>query len=593
MNASDKSFLSYYLQELSSLEDDFVEFAGSFPQVAGRLGLGGEGAADPHMRQLIESVAFIAARLKHQIDSVPGELAHGLLHAVAPHLIAPVPSMSVAKFSPLSDQLDPKGVALPDVLRLRAASAGGMCVFTACTNDVMLWPLLLENGNGYAPEGGGNLPLGKPIPAGCEEFLLKISHPKKKIPLRSPGELTLFISGALNRALAAIDALALGLVEVRMVALDNSWTVPIGLDQVQILGFDPRHRVIPTANGVLHSGTLTLEVLNFPRRFCFVKICGLHCPSPVSGFFLSFIVKRPWLSALEAVKDHFHLNCVPIVNLHTRPAVALPLGEIGCEHVLPRIEAATGKWDVFSVDRVQLIEREKRFDIPEFHTGVDANDLNGGKRIFWQGIRRERINSSLGHASLVLRFVGLDRPQGATVDDSGVAMVDLTCTNCDAPERLRATQSLEVLGWDGGYSAQLEFVPTAYIAPLFPTSVDTSSILRILQLRSGRTDDPCHSVLQYLTAHNRVRSAHANAIVSALQGVERTLVAMPWPNMPPGAMIGMGCRYQLDFRKDGELPGSRYLLARLVKQVLLQMHDTSLPLDVLAGGAYGEVFNVN
>lgn len=592
MNASDESFLKYYLQELSSLEDGCAEFAASFPQVAGNLGLGIEGAADPHMRQLIESVAFIAARLKLQIDSVPGELAHGLLHAAAPHLATSVPSMSIAKFFSLSDQLDVKCVTLPSALRLRATSGGRACTFMACTNDVTLWPLLLEGGVKRG-SGVGSLPLSGAVPAGCEEFSLKISHPKKQIPLQSPGELTFFISGALNRALAAIDALALGLVEVRMVALDNSWTVPIALNQVQILGFDPSHRLIPAEHGALHSGALALELLSFPRRFCFVKVSGLHCPAPTSGFFLSFIVKRPWFTALEAAKDYFHLNCVPIINLYTRPAVAVPLVDIWREHVLPRDEAVNGNWDVFAVNRVQLVEREKRSDIPEFHTGVDTKDLYGSKRVFWQGVRRERLSSNLGHASMALRFIGLEHLHVATGDDLGIAMVELTCTNCDAPESLRATQELEVLGWEGGYRAKLEFTPTAYVAPLLPTSAATSSILRVLQSRSGRADNPCGNVRQHLAVHNRAQSAHADAVVSALHDIERSLVAMPWPEMPLGAMIGMGCRYFLSFRKDGELPGSRYLLARLIKQVLLQMHDTSLPFEVIAEGAHGEAFSVN
>lgn len=593
ISASDKSFLNYYLQELSSLEDGCAEFAASFPQVAGNLGLGSEGAADPHVRQLIESVAFIAARLKRQIDSVSGELAHGLLHAAAPHLAASVPSMSVAKFSPLSDQQDPRGITLPAALRLRATSGGGPCMFMACTNDVTLWPLSLEVCDRRGLRGGSRLPLSGPLPAGCEEFLLKVSHSKKKIQPRSPGELTFFISGALNRSLAAIDALALGVVDARMVALDGSWTVQIARDQIQILGFDPSHRLLPGSHSTLHSGALTLESLSFPRRFCFVKVGGLHCPSPTSGFFLSFIVKRPWLAALEAAKEHFHLNCVPIINLYTRPALAVSLTDSWREYVLPRDEMSNGNWDVFAVNRVQLIKREKRSEIPEFHSGADTIDPYDGKRIFWQGVRRERMNSNLGHASMALRFIGLEHPQVVNGDEPSVAMVEMTCTNCEAPESLRASQELEVLGWDGGYRAELEFVPTAYVPPLLPTSAAIPGILRILQSRSGRADNPCGVMRQYLAAHNRVQTAHAAAVVSALYGIQRSLVAMPRPGMPLGAMIGMGCRYFLSFRKDGELPGSRYLLARLVKQVLLQMHDTSLPLEVVSEGVHEETFGVN
>lgn len=593
MNASDKPFLNYYLQELSSLEDGCAEFAESFPQVAGNLGLGSEGSADPHLRQLIESVAFIAARLKLQIDSVPGELAHGLLHAAAPHLAAAVPSMSVAKFSPISDQLDVKGVALPASIRLRATSSAGPCLFMGCTSEIKLWPLLLETIVGRSTASSNFPPLTKSISINCEEFSLKISHSKKKLPQHTPGELVFFVSGPLNRALAAIDALTFGLVEAKMVALDGSWTLPIALEQVQVLGFDPSHRLIPNEHGALHSGALALEFLSFPRRFCFVKVSGLNCPVPTLGFYITFIVKRHWVAALETAKANFHLNCVPIINLYTRSPIALPLNDIWREHALPRAETGLGTWDVFAVNRVQLIDREKRFDIPEFHSGVNTNDIYGSGGVFWQGVRRERIGSNLGHGSIALRFIGLKNLQVAVGDDIGVAMVESTCTNCDAPENLQANQPLEVLGWDGGYRANLEFIPTTYVPALLPTSLATNSILRILQLRSGRSANPCGAVRQYLTTHNRSQSAYADAVTSAMHSIERSLVAMPWPKMPQGAMIGMGCRYILRFRKDGELPGSRYLLARLVKQVLIQMHDTSLPLEVLVEDEHGEILRVN
>lgn len=588
MDVSDKSFVQYYLQELSSLEDECAEFAESYPQIAGNLGMGSEGTADPHVRQLIESVAFIAARLKRQIDVVPGELAHNLLHTIAPHLIAPVPSMSVARFFPLSDQLDAVASVPTGALRLRAKSEAGDCLFTGCMADMALWPLeVVEAGraavlSGFTPRSA--------LPDDCEEFVLKIAHRRKRMAQNAPGELTFFISGAMNRALAAVEALTLGLVDVSMVALDGSWRVPVGRDRIETLGFDASHRLLPSKHAVAHGGSLALEFLNFPRRFCFVKVSGLNCPAPSSGFYLSFIVKRSRLAMLEAVREHIHLNCVPVINAFVRPPIALRLKDLQAEYALSRADAGQGKWDVLGINRVQLVERGERHEVPEFHSGVgDFSQQAGG--VFWQGIRRERISSNMAHASMALRFVGLNSldSQGRSVD---TAMVEALCTNCEAPESLQASQPLEVIGWDCGYRAKLEFVPTPYAGALLPTSAATGDLLRLLQSRFGRADNLMADVRRHLALHDRTHSAYAASAVSSLRSIRREVVAMPMAGAPLGAMLGMGCRYSLAFRKGDELSGSRYLFSRLIREVLLQLHDGSLPLEVQVEGANGEVFHV-
>jgi type VI secretion system protein ImpG len=578
-------FVQYYLQELALIEDDCAEFSAAYPQVAGNLGMNSEGATDPHVKQLIESVAFIAARLKRQNDSVPGELAFSLLQSIAPHLIAPLPSMSVAKFFPLSGNMEAMGSIPVDHLKLRAGAPTGDCIFTPYTQGIRLWPFILDCFLAGSADASGKNRRAVPGFNDSNGFVLRVEHPIRKMPQHAPGDLTFFISGALNRALAAVEAMMLGVREIKMVALDGSWSVPIALSNLDVLGFEPSHRIISSVQGVSHAGALALEAMTFPRRFFFLKVSGLRCPIPSTGFFLVMVMERSQLAALDAVKQNIHLNCVPIVNVFSQQSVALDLRDHRAEYRIPRFDTGQGKWDVCAIDRVRLIERDQEHEVAEYHSGVPGHALYS-HHLFWQGVRHERISSNLAHASLAVRFIGLDRMRAAG-RELNMAMLDLVCSNCEAPENLQVGQALDLSGWDPGYRAALELAPTAYVPPLLSSATTTNEIIRILQWRSAAGGGLTAAVREYLTIHNRTQTPYATAAVSSLQDIRREIIAIPWTGMTSGPAMGMGCRYLISLRRGEELLGSRYLFARMIRHILAQMHDLQMPLEVLFEGANG------
>ena len=92
-------FLLYYERELSFLRQMGVEFAEQFPRIAQRLLIEADKCDDPHVERIIESVAFLSARVHLKIDDEFPEITESLLNVLYPHYLAPIPSMSVAQFS--------------------------------------------------------------------------------------------------------------------------------------------------------------------------------------------------------------------------------------------------------------------------------------------------------------------------------------------------------------------------------------------------------------------------------------------------------------------------------------------------------------
>src|SRR4051794_2214015 len=93
------ALLRYYNNELSYLRRMGADFARRYPRVASRLELSPDHAADPHVERLIESFAFLTARLQRRMDDEFPEISSALLGVLYPHLVNPVPSMAIANFA--------------------------------------------------------------------------------------------------------------------------------------------------------------------------------------------------------------------------------------------------------------------------------------------------------------------------------------------------------------------------------------------------------------------------------------------------------------------------------------------------------------
>src|SRR3954449_7956150 len=100
-----EELLPYYHRELSFIRRLAAEFAAAHPKIAGRLRLGPDTSADPHVERLIEAFAYLTSRIRHKLDDDLPEITEALLGVLYPHYLAPIPSMAIVQF-----ELDPEQV---------------------------------------------------------------------------------------------------------------------------------------------------------------------------------------------------------------------------------------------------------------------------------------------------------------------------------------------------------------------------------------------------------------------------------------------------------------------------------------------------
>jgi type VI secretion system protein ImpG len=140
--ASDNELLDYYLRELDWLRTQGRDFARRYPKVGARLDLHGGESHDPHTERLIESVAFLAARVRRDIDSDFPQVASALLENLYPSLLAPLPSMTVVQMALGAAQGKvTAGLRVPRHTALVASADSGEEVRFRTAWDSTLWPL--------------------------------------------------------------------------------------------------------------------------------------------------------------------------------------------------------------------------------------------------------------------------------------------------------------------------------------------------------------------------------------------------------------------------------------------------------------------
>ena len=106
-----------YQDELAYLRELGREFAREHPKIAARLGMEGLEVADPYVERLLEGFAFLAARIHLKLDDDVSQVAESLLAIVAPQLVRPVPSLTIAEFV-----ADPERASMPDASSSRGSA---------------------------------------------------------------------------------------------------------------------------------------------------------------------------------------------------------------------------------------------------------------------------------------------------------------------------------------------------------------------------------------------------------------------------------------------------------------------------------------
>ncbi len=439
--------LDYYERELSYLRHEGAAFAARYPRVAARLDFSGAESPDPHVERLLESVAFLTARIQRTLDSDFPQIPAALLGVLYPHLVAPVPSLAIAQFSVDPDQARAAtGFVLPEKTPLFADSVDGLTCRFRTTYPVELWPIDVADAAIQAPDAFPFLDLRSDVGA-----VLRVT-------LRGMGKLT-FADMAPERlrfhlhtgSTSAGILYELLLNEVRGVAIRPAGSPgplrELPASCIRPVGFAPDESVLPWP-GHAHQGyRLIQEYFVFPEKYLFVDVEGLGTGLGDLGdgkeVDLLFLLAAAPRRAVAVDRGAFRLNCAPIVNLFRKTTEPVRLDQTEVEYRLPPDSYRERSTEIHSILKVSAssgFEDDSRVFQPFY--SFDHAAQRADARAFWTARRQPTGRADLPGTDLVLSFLDLDfKP---TRPPAQVVFAHTLCTNRGVAEQMPAGARLEI-----------------------------------------------------------------------------------------------------------------------------------------------------
>ncbi|RDS79931.1 type VI secretion system baseplate subunit TssF [Dyella monticola] len=319
MNDSAPRLKMWFEQELASLRDEAAEFGASFPAIAKTLELSAGRSGDPHVEMLMQSFAWMAGRLRYQLETDQAVLPNALLGLLYPHLEAPLPSMLIGEVEVRPDGANfMHGSTLDRGRYVYAVATDDVgqkvrCRFRTCYSTP-LWPLKIKDlatvaANAYALDAGDTRTLS--IVRATVQCLGKDPIHALNMPF-----LRFCINAEHKQAYALYDALATHLVRIAVRMPGNGPLRYLDPDKLTWCGFKPEESLLGF-NKLTHPGyRLLQEYFAFPQKFLFFEVAGMDLTGIDKEFELLFLLDIPPSKHNTPDSELLRLNCLPMINLY-------------------------------------------------------------------------------------------------------------------------------------------------------------------------------------------------------------------------------------------------------------------------------------
>jgi len=448
----DPRLLTYYNRELQYIRETGQEFAKEFPKIAGRLGIENLECTDPYVERLLESFAFLTARVQLKIDAEFPRFTQHLLGMVYPHYLSPTPSMAVVQFQPsLSEGGLADGFKVPRGSVLKSFVGRGEQ--TACeyrtAHDTTLWPLEITGAEYTSFLGDlGNLNL--PVKAKAAVRLRLHASAGLNFDQIALDESPLYLRGGDEIAMRLYELLLGHALALVVRPAGQSGTGELVLDEpVRPLGFEDDEALLPFGPRSFQGYRLLMEYFAMPSRFLFANLAGLRSAVRrcASADLEIIVVLDAQDARLEKAVGpaQFDLFCTPAVNLFPRRTDRIHLSESENEyHVVPD-RTRPMDYEIYQVTEVigygaSGDEKQEFFPFYALHDEVSAEAMSSyytvrrEPRMLSTKQRSQGARSSYVGSELFLSLV--DATEAPVRPQLKQLALNALCTNRDLPLHL-------------------------------------------------------------------------------------------------------------------------------------------------------------
>lgn len=435
--------LPYYEKELAFVRQMGAEFAKEHPKIAGRLGIHNDTVEDPHASRLIESFAYLNARIQHKLDDEFPELSDALLSVMFPHYQRPIPSMSIVQFVPDQEQLDGRYQVPKNTLVETEQFQGENCRFNTIYN-IDLLPMFVTNaglvGRPFATPGSGDV-------RGASSVLkisLQTFNDAILLDDCAPQKIRFYLKGQSLYTYPLYELLLNDCLDVYIASSEEDTSpIRIGSQCIKPVGFGINEGLLPYPANSFVGYRLLTEFFVFPEKFMFFDIVlDKKLPNGAQNQLDLYFYFRSSDIELEhnVSAESFALGCSPMVNLFEHKADPIKLNQMELEYqVIPDARRPVG-YEVYSIDKVTAISSSgSTSDFLPFY-GITHREQDDSSHAYWFSHRHpakmgyyERDEGTDVYLSLVDLNFNPNIPYDRTLS------LQTTCSNRDLPSKLPFT----------------------------------------------------------------------------------------------------------------------------------------------------------
>ncbi len=566
--------LPYYENELTYLRRLSREFAGRYPKIAARLMLEGEVCEDPHVERMIESFAFLTARIHKKLDDEFPQVTEALLSVLYPHFLRPVPSMSIVELQPTAGAELSAVQRIPRGTMLLTRPVQGVPVRYRTAYPVEIWPLKVADAKLESAERSAFALQG----AGSVATLRIRVEASGQAPLPQLGvrRLRFYLDGETPLVHALYEILLNSTGEIVLRAPEGApRTGPVRLPPgaLRAVGFGEDEGLLDYDARSFLGYRLIQEYFVLPEKFLFFELDGLDFSRFPKGAELVFEIQpfgRPErLPRLEQTvsADTFRLNCTPIVNLFKQQAEPIRLTQERHEYpVIPDVRRPLGL-EVYSVDSVRKFsrttERANLTDFAPFYSiRHGLHDDADGCNWYVQRQPSARPNDEGTELSIAL----VDRDMNPRVPAVETLSLSLTCTNRDLPSQLPFGGDESLLQVEhGGVIAHARLLkkPTATWRAPMRMANQWRLISHLALNHLSIVDGGREALLEILSLYNYADSASLRKQIAGIVEVGSRPSVTRIGRAPRQAFV-RGTDVELSFDESQYVGGGVYLMARVL-----------------------------
>ena len=503
-----QALLPYIERELDALHRHGAAFAQRYPRLAGALP-DNQAGADPHVRRLIDAVAVLNARATRRLDDEYPLFVQSLLRQLYPVYPRPFPACAIVRLSAGGSGT----AAVPRGTMLRAAPVRGVTCRFRTTVDVTLADARVADAR-FEPPGAD----------GDSAIVLALEG----VAAAGPRRLRLFLNGAPSFCAALRDALFLHASGASAEVAGHRAALPeVPLRQA---GFDADEALLPHGPRGPEPAAILAEYFAFPARFDFIDVdLSALAPHAVAGA-VTLRIALAGIAGDGAIAqgvaslgaDHLLTHCVAVVNLFDCAATPLTLGPETHGGIVTPNGLAPAAHEVFAIGRVAVLPADGAAPMRYESCYTRGADEEGSLHGRWWAVRRdERLGAvSPGHETVLALMDGGAPPV------SGVASLDITCTNRDYPLTLMPG-GLTGEGAAASCVVQLLRQPSAPRRVASGRAAHWRLLAHLALARSGVARVDASSLAALLALYDVVDTAVSRRQIAAMTGL-RSKPATAW-----------------------------------------------------------------